>query len=79
MALKWNASASAGVTGYRVYVSTTTGGPYTLLTQSLVTGTSYTDANVTAGRTYYYVVTAVNGSNVESAYSNEAVAVVPSP
>lgn len=77
--LNWNASASAGVTGYRVYVATAAGGPYTLLTQSLVTGTSYTDASVAAGKTYYYVVTAVDGSNVESTYSNEAVAVVPSP
>jgi hypothetical protein len=39
--------------------------------------TSYVDNNVQNGQGYYYVVTAVNSSSEESAYSNEAVAVVP--
>jgi len=32
---------------------------------------------VQSGNTYYYVVTAVSTSNVESGYSNQAAATVP--
>ena len=74
--LSWTASISSGVTGYRIYRGTASGGPYTILNS--VVGTSYMDASVQAGATYYYVVTAVDGSGIESAYSNEAQAVVPS-
>jgi TolB protein len=41
--------------------------------------TSYTDNAVQAGQTYYYVVTAIDGSGNESAYSTEASATIPSP
>jgi hypothetical protein len=78
--LTWSASTSSNVIGYNVYRGTQSGGPYTkLTTASLVSGTSYTDTTVLAGQTYYYVTTAVNNSNVESAYSNQAQAVVPTP
>jgi fibronectin type 3 domain-containing protein len=43
---------------------------------SEVSGTAFTDAGVSSGATYYYVVTAFNGA-AESVHSNEAVAVVP--
>jgi hypothetical protein len=76
--LTWNASTST-VVGYNVYRSTTSGGPYTLITSSLVSGTTYSDTSVSAGVTYYYVVTAVDSSGNESAYSNEASATVPTP
>jgi hypothetical protein len=75
--LTWTASTSPGITGYRVYRSGSSGGPYTLMTGSLVSGTSYVDTSVVAGDTYYYVTTAVNSSGMESAYSNQATAVVP--
>ncbi len=78
VALTWTASTST-VVGYNVYRSSTSGGPYTLLTSSPVAGTTYTDSTVQAGQTYYYVVTSVNSSNVESVYSNEASATVPTP
>jgi hypothetical protein len=41
--------------------------------------TGYTDNTVQAGVTYYYVTTAVDASGVESVYSNQAQAVVPTP
>ena len=77
--LSWTASTSTNVAGYRIYRGGASGGPYTLLNPSLVSGTSFTDANVQAGQTYYYVTTSVDSSNVESAYSNQALAIVPTP
>jgi fibronectin type 3 domain-containing protein len=34
---------------------------------------------VTAGQTYYYVVTAVDGSGNESVVSNEVAVTIPTP
>ena len=79
VSLTWTASVSPNINGYKVYRGTASGGPYTLLTGSLLAGTAYTDTNVTSGQTYYYVTTAVNSSNVESGYSNVAMAAVPTP
>jgi hypothetical protein len=73
--LNWNADAST-VQGYYVYRGNQTGGPYSRVS-TLVPATSYIDASVTAGQTYYYVVTALGSGSLESGYSNEAVAVVP--
>jgi hypothetical protein len=76
VALSWNASTSL-VAGYNIYRGTQPGGPYTRLTSSPLSGTSYTDASVQSGATYYYVSTAINSGNVESAYSNQATAAIP--
>jgi fibronectin type 3 domain-containing protein len=75
-ALSWTASTSA-VVGYNTYSSTTSGGPYTKLTPAPVAATSYTDATVQAGLTYYYVVTAVDSNNVESVNSAQVSATIP--
>jgi hypothetical protein len=77
--LNWTASTSSDVAGYNVYRGTVSNGPYTKLTSALVVGTGYTDVTVQAGQTYYYVTTAVDSTNNESAYSNEAPAAIPSP
>jgi hypothetical protein len=77
--LNWTASTSSNVTGYNVYRGTISGGPYTRLTSALVAGISYTDVTAKAGQTYYYVATAVDNNNNESAYSIPATAVVPTP
>jgi len=76
--LSWTGSTST-VVGYNVYRGTVSGGPYAKLNSSLVMSTTYTDNTVAAGKTYYYVVTAVDSNNAESSYSNQAQAVVPSP
>jgi Abnormal spindle-like microcephaly-assoc'd, ASPM-SPD-2-Hydin len=72
--LNWSASKST-VASYNVYRSTVSGGPYARL--SSVTTTASRDSSVTAGLTYYYVVTSVESSGVESDYSSEVTAVVP--
>jgi fibronectin type 3 domain-containing protein len=75
-ALSWTASTST-VSGYNVYRGTVSGGPYTLINPSLVTGLSYTDTTVQNGLTYYYVTTAVDSSGVQSVDSNQVTAVIP--
>jgi len=76
--LNWTASVSA-VAGYNVYRASVSGGPYAQLNFSLISGTSFTDSNVQAGKSYFYVTTAVDGSADESAFSNEVSATIPSP
>jgi hypothetical protein len=75
--LSWVASTSPDIAGYNVYRGTVSGGPYTALNSTLVPGTGYVDSTVLPASTYFYVTTAVNTSNIESAYSNEAEADVP--
>jgi hypothetical protein len=77
-ALSWTASTSV-VTGYNVYRGTVSGGPYAKLNSSLIALTTFTDGTVQSGQTYFYVVTAVDASNVESVYSNEISATIPFP
>jgi len=68
--LTWN--AVSGAAGYRVYRSPVTGGGYTALFDAPLAGTNYTDTDVVNGRTYYYVVTALDALGNESGWSNEA-------
>ena len=74
--LSWTASTSQDVVGYNIYRGNTSGGPYQKVNAGLDPNTVYTDPQVGAG-TYYYVTTAVDSSNQESVYSNEAQALVP--
>lgn len=76
--LNWTASTSV-VVGYNVYRAAVSGGPYSKLNASLVTAETYVDSSVLAGQTYFYVVTAVDSSGVESVFSNEATATIPTP
>jgi len=57
--LNWNAPVGSYITGYKVKRATVSGGPYTTLAAN-VTSTTYQDNTITAGTTYYYVVTAVD-------------------
>lgn len=70
--LSWAASTSA--VSYNVKRSTVSGGSYTTIsTSGAIKTTSYVDAPLTNGTTYYYVVSAVNASG-ESANSAQAQA-----
>jgi fibronectin type 3 domain-containing protein len=76
--LTWTEGTSAvTVIGYNVYRGTVSGGPYTKLNSSLDGTRTFTDTTVQAGHTYYYVVTAVDSSNVESTYSHQVAASIP--
>ena len=77
VALSWTPSASS-VVAYNVYRGTSSGGSYSKIS-SMNASTSYIDDTVQAGQTYVYVTTAVDGSGKESANSNQALAVIPTP
>jgi hypothetical protein len=74
--LSWTPDVST-VAGYQVYSGQVSGGPYTKVTGSAVSLTSYADSSVQSDKTYYYVVTSVDSNGVESSYSNQATAAVP--
>jgi len=78
VSLSWT-DTNSGIAGYNVYRGNASGGPFTEINSGLDTITAYSDTSVAAGQTYYYVATAVNESGAESAYSNEAQGVIPSP
>jgi hypothetical protein len=78
-ALSWTANTESDLAGYNVYRGTATGGPYTQINTSLVTGHTYADSGLTNGTTYYYVVKAVDTSNNASGNSNQASATPTNP
>ncbi|HEX9110084.1 MAG TPA: hypothetical protein VF845_01300 [Terriglobales bacterium] len=79
VALNWNASTGPGVVGYNVFRGSVSGGPYSQINPALEASTAYTDNSVAAGQTYYYVITAVDGSDNQSGYSDQVLAVIPTP
>jgi hypothetical protein len=77
--LLWTPSSTSGVVGYYVYRGTTPGGESsTPLNSTPAAGTNLTDGSVTAGSTYYYVVTAVGSDGTQSPASAESSTTVPS-
>src|SRR5438034_1318882 len=77
--LSWAASSSTDVVGYNVYRATVSGGPFTKINTALNATTAFVDNSVQAGQTYYYVTTAVDGTGLESGYSNQVKTIIPTP
>lgn len=73
--LNWRASNSGGVTAYKVYRSTISGGYFGLI--GSVAGLAYTDQSVLSGKTYFYAVKALNKSGTLSAFSNQVAVAIP--
>lgn len=76
--LAWSYTQGTDVaTGFNVYRSTLTGGPYTKLTSAplAVSQLSFSDTTGTGGTKYFYVITAVDSLGAESANSNESTAI----
>jgi hypothetical protein len=71
--LTWTQSTSLNITTNNIYRATVSGGPYTRVA-SIAATTSYTNSGLISRTTYYYVVTAVSSTGVESGYSNQASA-----
>jgi hypothetical protein len=68
--LTWSAQADAA--GYNVYRTNFSHLDYVKVNDSPVVGTSYSDDDVRTDLPYYYVVTAVGGTGLESNRSKEA-------
>ena len=76
VSLNWTPSAST-YSGFYVYRSSVSGGPYMKVDSSLIPTASYSDSTVYSGQTYYYVATEVDSTGMESGYSGEVSAVIP--
>ena len=76
VSLSWTPGSST-YSGFNVYRGTSSGGPYTRVDTSMVSSTSYLDAGVSSGQTYYYVATELDTTGTESGYSTEVSAVIP--
>lgn len=76
VALTWDRSTSS-VTGYFVYRGTKPSGPFAQLNSTPESSPSYSDGTVSSGQVYYYYVTAVDSSNIQSADSNEVSVTIP--
>lgn len=67
-ALRWTAVTSTNLSGYRLYRAGSQSGTYARVGE-LLAATSYTDAGLSAGATYWYHVTAAGQDGLESAPS----------
>jgi len=71
--VSWDASSSPSVVGYFVYSGSVSGGPYTLENVSPSPSINF-PVSAQGGQIWYFVVTAVDASGVESVPSNEVPA-----
>jgi endonuclease I len=74
--LDWANNSETDLAGYTVYRSAQSGGPYGALNGALLSNSAYQDSTVSAGNTYYYVVTATDTSGNESGNSAQVSATV---
>ncbi|HYE53263.1 MAG TPA: PA14 domain-containing protein, partial [Chitinophagaceae bacterium] len=74
--LNWsdNPSPAFNETGFEIYRATKAGGPYTFVTITAADVLTYLDQNLASGKTYFYIVRAVNNTSAAPANSNEASA-----
>jgi len=73
LTLDWDDNSESNLTGYTLYRSDTTGGPYTPVTEALIASSDYVDAGLVNDQTYYYVVSASDAYGNEGTLSAEAV------
>lgn len=76
VSLNWTPSSTT-YSGFNVYRSSVSGGPYAKVDGSLILTSSYTDSSVSSGQTYYYVATEMDSTGMESGYSSEVSAAIP--
>ena len=73
--LTW--SPVPGATGYNVKRSSVSGGPYTIIAAGVV-ATNYSDTGLATDTTYYYVVSAINGTEGPDS-SEESITTIAIP
>lgn len=74
--LTWSASSS-NVSSYNIYRAQSSIGPFKKLATIVAAETQYVDKGVETGTTYYYVITSVTPTGMESSDSTMAYATVP--
>ena len=72
--LTWNENKENDLAGYYVYRSKKSGRDYVRLTEKPINRTTYSDESAKPQVAYYYVVSAVDRSGNESAFSKEQTA-----
>ncbi|MGJ8642232.1 MAG: sulfatase-like hydrolase/transferase [Luteolibacter sp.] len=71
VSLSWDGNSQAGFSNFIVKRSSSSGGPYTPIPGATPSVSSYTDTGLVNETSYYYIVTAKNAIEEESAPSNE--------
>lgn len=74
--LSWSPTA-ASVVGYNIYRGNSSKGTYTRINPSPHPKSTFTDASVMSGETYFYMTTAVSKNGRESKYSNQVQVTIP--
>lgn len=74
--LTWTPSNSE-VSAYNVYRSASAVGPFQKVATTVAAEAQFTDKGVEVGKTYYYVITSVSPTGMESSDSTMAYATVP--
>jgi hypothetical protein len=80
VSLSWDAALDANgdaVAGYNVYRKLGADGAYVRINSTVVADTELTDANVTLGSRYYYVVRSVDAVDGSESVDSESVSIVP--
>lgn len=77
--LAWARSEDSGVAGYRVYYGNAPGSYSQPAGSGIYAGnqSGFTVVGLTAGKTYYFAVTAIDAAGNESPFSNEASKAAP--
>jgi hypothetical protein len=75
--LEWEQSTSPNIVGYYVYRGLKSGNSFSRLNSQPDSGTSYTDNTVASGKTYIYVVTAVDSKSIQSPDSSPITVSIP--
>jgi fibronectin type 3 domain-containing protein len=75
--LSWQPNADTDLAGYNVYRSQQSGAGYRKLNVEPILGPAFSDRTAEVGKTYFYVVAAVDKAGNESKPSAEVSAVIP--
>jgi fibronectin type 3 domain-containing protein len=73
--LAWAPTAAA--VGYNIYRGPAENGPFAKMNASPHPKSTFTDASVSGGQTYFYRTTSVNKGGRESNYSNQVRVEIP--
>ena len=77
--LSWNAVTAGDLDGYLVYLAPSSSGPWTKLTGSPITDTTYQATGLSNGIQYWFAVTAIDDSHNESAMATALSATPVAP